>query len=214
MQDGTELLIGARDWEHPAWCGDFYPDDLPEDWRLTYYANEFMSVLLPAERWVDAREEAVEEWCDSVHDRFTFFLELPGGEGAVEDLPVRLKAVAAVMGDLLKGVLWPPAASEQGLEACRAVLPGITFYRGSTQADLPEGVSAFRCLDGADDASADLLLLEPGACGDLRKLRALLEGFDAGRYPGCTGGLFVAGDAPVVERIREIVTLSQLLGIA
>ncbi|MET0093497.1 MAG: hypothetical protein ABW120_08180, partial [Sedimenticola sp.] len=60
----------------------------------------------------------------------------------------------------------------------------------------------------------DLLLLEPGACDDLRKLRALLEWFDAGRYQGCAGGLFVAGDAPVVERIREIETLSQLLGIA
>ena len=42
-----ELLLRARDWEHPAWNQEFYPDDLPEDWRLSYYANEFPVVLVP-----------------------------------------------------------------------------------------------------------------------------------------------------------------------
>ncbi len=37
------LAVG---WDHPAWQGSFYPDDLPADWRLTYYANEVPGVLL------------------------------------------------------------------------------------------------------------------------------------------------------------------------
>jgi len=37
----AELVVGARGWEHAQWLETYYPDDLPEDWQLDYYANEF-----------------------------------------------------------------------------------------------------------------------------------------------------------------------------
>ena len=40
------LRLGARGWRHAHWENDFYPDDLPPDWQLAYYANEFSTVLV------------------------------------------------------------------------------------------------------------------------------------------------------------------------
>lgn len=42
------LLLGTRGWDHADWVSAFYPDDLPADWRLAYYANEHRAVLWPA----------------------------------------------------------------------------------------------------------------------------------------------------------------------
>jgi uncharacterized protein YecE (DUF72 family) len=28
-----EIRAGARGWQFEQWVGEFYPDDLPEDWR-------------------------------------------------------------------------------------------------------------------------------------------------------------------------------------
>lgn len=33
---------------HSAWCGGFYPEDLPASWRLSYFANEFSACCLTA----------------------------------------------------------------------------------------------------------------------------------------------------------------------
>lgn len=36
-----EIDMGALDWMGPDWLASYYPPDLPEDWRLAYYANEY-----------------------------------------------------------------------------------------------------------------------------------------------------------------------------
>ncbi len=66
------IRVGACDWDHAHWQGDFYPDDLPQDWRLSYYANEFSTVLVPEARW---RAEGVdfEQWAEDVHEGFRFY---------------------------------------------------------------------------------------------------------------------------------------------
>ena len=57
----------------------FYPEDLPvetgDDWRLSYYSNEFNAVLVPAEYWCSGQMNDCEEWLDSVHSDFQFFIE-------------------------------------------------------------------------------------------------------------------------------------------
>jgi len=45
------IRVGVFGWEHEHWIGTFYPDDLPEDWRLSYYANEFSVVLGAEDKW-------------------------------------------------------------------------------------------------------------------------------------------------------------------
>jgi len=66
------IRVGACDWDHPQWQGSFYPGDLPEDWRLSYYANEFSTVLVPEARWRAVGVE-MEEWSDEVPEGFQFY---------------------------------------------------------------------------------------------------------------------------------------------
>ncbi len=81
------IEIGVRDWEHPGWQGVFYPEDLPAEWRLGYYANEWRAVLVPYQRWAAGEEPAVDrrlrQWCSEVDEQFTLLLEpAPPGAGA------------------------------------------------------------------------------------------------------------------------------------
>lgn len=69
------MLVGLRDWTHPALGEGYYPDDLPEDWRLSYYANEFLAVLVPQIAWRALEREELAAWVDDAPERFRFFLE-------------------------------------------------------------------------------------------------------------------------------------------
>lgn len=72
------LLIGCRDWEPHAWEESFYPDDLPPEWRLSYYANQFRVVLVPAERLFSPDADP-EHWCTESDEGFRFICETPLG---------------------------------------------------------------------------------------------------------------------------------------
>lgn len=69
------IRVGAIDWRHPAWAGSFYPTDLPEEWRLTFYASQFNCVFLPARTWREGAASELEQWCDDVHSEFRFLLQ-------------------------------------------------------------------------------------------------------------------------------------------
>ncbi len=72
-----EISLGAYGWHHKHWAETFYPEDLPaeDDWRLTYYSNEFNAVLVPADYWQAELEHDCENWLQSVHEHFQFFVE-------------------------------------------------------------------------------------------------------------------------------------------
>ncbi len=73
------INLGAYGWRHPHWSNTFYPEDLPvsepEDWRLTYYSNEFNTVLVPADYWKISQDINGEALLDAVHEGFEFFIE-------------------------------------------------------------------------------------------------------------------------------------------
>lgn len=69
------IRLGAMDWRDPAWTGSFYPADMPEEWRLSYYAGQFNCVFLEAKRWRNRDISELEQWCEAVHSQFIFLLE-------------------------------------------------------------------------------------------------------------------------------------------
>ena len=69
------VLMGSCGWKHQAWLNDFYSDDLPQDWQLGFYSNEFPVVYVPASDWLD--DEDLSEWTEDVTDSFRFILEVP-----------------------------------------------------------------------------------------------------------------------------------------
>lgn len=75
MSEAHRLIVGARGWNHDGWNGTFYPEDLPQDWRLSYYANEFTGVLVPEPVWRAADPSIIGGWLGDVADGFLFYLE-------------------------------------------------------------------------------------------------------------------------------------------
>lgn len=63
-------LLGWSDDE----LTDFYPEDVPEDWRLTWLANVAMAVVIPPEQWLSVSEEQVQAWVEQTQENFWFYL--------------------------------------------------------------------------------------------------------------------------------------------
>ena len=60
--------MGAFGWDHEQWRWQYYPDDMPSDWRLAYYANDFESVLVPFNIWSELDLGEIELGLDEGHD--------------------------------------------------------------------------------------------------------------------------------------------------
>ncbi|MGV6826528.1 MAG: hypothetical protein ACWA5Q_06090 [bacterium] len=71
-----QMLFGAGDWLMPEWIARYYPSDLPQDWRLSYCANELDCLLVPEARWLQQAKHDLEQWQQDVPDHFLFFLRL------------------------------------------------------------------------------------------------------------------------------------------
>jgi hypothetical protein len=65
--------VAALDWDEAGLPG-FYPDDVPQEWQLTWYANFCMAVVIPPTRWLQADARLVAQWCEQTHENFWFYL--------------------------------------------------------------------------------------------------------------------------------------------
>ena len=98
----TRAALGAAGWDRPEWSDAFYPADMPEEWRLSYYNNQFDCVFLAAPFWRQAGASAYEAWAADTHDHFLFLLE-----GArPEQLPPILAGRALGVERNDPGLLW------------------------------------------------------------------------------------------------------------
>jgi hypothetical protein len=68
------LQIAAVGWDHEHWHKDYYPHDLPADWRLTYYANEFRAVLVSELTRSSQPTQDPEQWYQDTPDAFRFYI--------------------------------------------------------------------------------------------------------------------------------------------
>lgn len=100
-------LLGAQGWEHAAWLGNFYPEDLPAEWRLSFYNTEFECVYLPYAFWQPQTDAVFLSWKRDTLPHFRFLLECPNDirEGEIDSAQARL---GASLGD--KAVLLDSAA--------------------------------------------------------------------------------------------------------
>jgi hypothetical protein len=169
------MHLFARDWDHAAWPGDFYPQDLPQEWRLTYYANEFQGVLVPAERWQAADEATLHEWVDDVHESFRFYIELRQSESMQEE-----QSKAALLGRHFAAWVLPQTErADGGVTPCR--LDGLQegCHALLLDADLLEDVMDQRHLlerlaaESGEDR--ELLLFLHGKAWPIERLRQLSQ---------------------------------------
>lgn len=108
------VLMGACGWKHQAWLNDFYAEDLPEEWQLGFYSNEFPVVYVPAADWLDVSDTVVSnlvvadlgEWTEEVSDSFRFILEIPADILLDEQHFVAAIKKAKILGEFCLGLVF------------------------------------------------------------------------------------------------------------
>lgn len=133
------MYVAAYGWDHAAWSGIYYPDDLPPDWRLAYYANEFRAVVVPARVWRGVDAAVAAQWLEDTSEGFRFFLEVGAGSG------VPPAALVQALGPRYGGTVgaddravawWEAGADARALRALIEALPvdGVLVVAGQPPA--------------------------------------------------------------------------------
>ena len=219
-----EVLVGARGWEHEAWTGRFYPEDLPEDWRLTYYANAFRSVLVPAERLASMPRDDLRRWPDEVPEDFVFYLEISRYLMAGMDSS-RFMSLVDALGEGIGGILFQlsaqPRPTPDQLEPWLAALSGrfqLVASLSGEQASEDLGNMLRRFGVAAGWRHGDQPWTEQRGCmgfldgpvGNLRQLREQMETF-MGWVRDCDRALLCFdGNAGLCETMEQARIISEL----
>ena len=69
------ILVGIQGWLHDRWQGSFYPEDLPADWQLDFYSNQFYCVLIEQEQWLNWTKKQLTEIAENLEDE-DFYITL------------------------------------------------------------------------------------------------------------------------------------------
>lgn len=239
MNVGCEIQVAARGWKHAGWQDNFYPDDLPEDWRLAYYSNEFRAVVIPAQQWLVAEIDAIESWREDTHKDFNFYLE-------VDDFAVdwkRFAQKAAILESQLSGILLRPrqwkadasvlAASLQQAAAiapCCLLLPENQHLHGDEQTVLlkAHAEQGWRLTNDAGETMSDsaqppwyghaalaFIQVTGNSAYSPRQWREIISASQSG-VDNCRRRVVLmmfGGECPDIETMRSVTTISGLLAM-
>ncbi|HEY4641024.1 MAG TPA: DUF72 domain-containing protein [Thermoanaerobaculia bacterium] len=72
-----DLFVGTSGYSYKEWKGTFYPDDLPANKMLSFYAGQFSTVEINNSFYRMPDAKTVARWGSEVPDGFTFVLKAP-----------------------------------------------------------------------------------------------------------------------------------------
>ena len=75
MKEKYWIFLGTQGWEYADWRGNFYPDDMPTDWSLSFYNTRFQTVFFPHATWKNASDIELKQWLQDTQEGFRFLLE-------------------------------------------------------------------------------------------------------------------------------------------
>ncbi len=226
------LMIGTHGWNHAS-GGDFYPAELPDDWRFCYYSNNLRSVLVPQETWDAVQRADVAQWLEDSDPAFRFVLELPVTLG----LPVTQGKREQALVQFLE-TLEPIAPRTAGLLLRIApdtdVLPDWFEHFLNRLADiapvcvdLPEGPwrvppvhtalerqgagLAWHCAREAAPHPGGRLMVALAPPALAREVRRYIERLAQWQGQGSSAGLFF--DASAAKAAQEARLIAELMGV-
>ena len=185
-------------WDYPGWVGEFYPDDLPAEWRLTYYANEFPGALIPQQTWTAIDTRSLYAWDADVGEGFRFYFLI----NQLVD-PLSWAEKSDCLQERFGGFVVDSSCLQQF--ANTGVDCYSLFYKEITAEDVQ-----LRALDKKRIAIA----FSESDVTDLRRQRRFLEQIAEQLAFEAEVLLILQGDPPPLNKLRELQTLAQLLGLA
>jgi len=188
------LRLGAvRDDESQAWR-NFYPDGLPEDWKLPFYSHYWKDLLFPAGDWARAVRET--GWLVDVPRDLRLYFELPS---LPDDDPTPCGLLAEALEQRLGGFLLPADAEPPvGLGA-------LPVFRCENGPQLPGALQVARFAG----PGGVVLVLEPEPDLTLARWRGLLESA-AGLLADARQPVFLRAGPGELENAETILRLSGL----
>ena len=223
-----ELLIGARGWEHAAWQGSFYPDDLPEDWRLSYYANEFQTVLVPESDWINAEVDVIEQWLDDTNENFVFYFEISLNSPQLQNSPSAINQRLSVFDSCSEqfGALIITIPIEHNIEVLPCVLKAVSTEHpvilnylappditANTTQDIDS--SWHNSINNHDvkfrAKRQNVGFIDTAPSLSNKDLREQLEQYQSKTNPECPSALFLYGDPPDISNLRDIKMIKELI---
>lgn len=189
------LRVGSIGWQHDDWQNSFYPEDLPEDWRLSYYANEFSTVLIPS-GYLQREDCDFEQWHEDVPDDFRFYLQWPG---QMMDAGPLLEQ-CSLLGNKLAGLVISQAITLDTRLDC---------YYTHQAADTSQ-----RIWQPGMSASSGVAMFP--VCGqDMRQQKALLQDFARQQLEDGVNlkAVILSDESVPIETLRAFKTLVELMSL-
>jgi uncharacterized protein YecE (DUF72 family) len=75
--DAMQLLAGTSGFSYKEWLGHFYPEKLPGNEMLRYYAERFTTVEINNTFYRMPAESMLAQWAEQVPEHFAFTLKAP-----------------------------------------------------------------------------------------------------------------------------------------
>ena len=153
------LRVGVYDWAQFASDGGFYPDDLPAEWRLPFFANEFESACVGLSEQILQTADDL-EWLQDLPAGFRlYFDEQPLRQSKSELLPqlknfktvLSAAGVAGAENFIDASEWWTPDAPN---DSCLALLPGDASarqYRGWIEQWMAQPIEPVAADDGQQE---------------------------------------------------------------
>jgi uncharacterized protein YecE (DUF72 family) len=143
--------LGAIGWDHAAWSGAFYPEDLPPEWRLSYYNTSFECVYLPYALWSKIPLETLAAWREETLERFRFLLEPPVAVSSADKARIAALGGKALVAAPHAGpaIIWlePGADLKQLAQTLQAQIAQPPLYLVSVSGDYAQLDQARTLLD-------------------------------------------------------------------
>jgi hypothetical protein len=179
----ASVAVVADGWWNLADAAGYFPEDLPDDWRPVYFANDYQGVYLPYADWQQVPRDTLADWHREVHAGFSWYLEWPAPERPASAAPEQLAAAAASLGHKLgacvrwcadtdaPGELWSPPHDARAM--CR--IGQALRCPSAAQRDLRAAARWLQAVAGAAPTTL-VVLSKPtsGQLADWQQLPALL----------------------------------------
>ena len=141
--------LGAIGWDHATWAGAFYPEDLPPEWRLSYYNTGFECVYLPYALWSKTPPETLAAWREETLERFRFLLEPAASRDDAERIAALGEKALVATPHAGPAIIWlePGANLKQLAQTLQAQLAPPPLYLVSVSGDYAQLDQARTLLD-------------------------------------------------------------------
>lgn len=184
-----DVEVAAYGWLGPEWAS-FYPEDMPEEWRLDYYENYYRAVVVPYQDWQSQKAETLQAWLAEAPEEHLFYWEVGGDEQT--DALLRLYRTQ-------------PEGVVPGGWLLTGLARSVTAYRELT------ALAPIAVCQSAGECQGEIFHTMDVAPGEsLLEIRQRMDGY---ARKGVTQLLLVVLPSPgAAQQLQQLTTLSDLYG--